>query len=463
MDQQSKIAILGFGIEGKTMLEYLIKHGYNNVTVCDSNVDLKENMPQGVSVRLGPKYLNDLTDFNTLFRSPGIRWLMPEIQNALARGVEVSSPTAFFIDQCPAKIIGVTGTKGKGTTSTLIYEILKKAGKKVFLGGNIGVPAIGFLDDVQGENLVVLELSSFQLQDITKSPKYAVLLNTTSDHLDYHADDTEYWEAKESLLMHQGNKSIAVLNKDYEYVKHYSKLGEGKKLFVSVKNEVKDGVFIKDGDIFYSEDGKKEKILNISEVVLIGSHNLENIMPAIVIAKEIGVKNSTITEVIKGFKGLEHRLEFVAEVNGTSYYNDSFSTTPETSMAAIDSFSKPTVLIAGGSDKGLDYGEWALKILTKPNLRAVVLIGDTAEAMEEEIHEAEKKLGDAEGSPTVIMHAKSLEEAVEKGRSFLDDNFSEDKSILVMSPASASFGMFQNYKERGTIFKKIVVDFKKTQ
>lgn len=447
MDQRSKIAILGFGVEGRAVFEYLRDHGHFDLTVCDANVDLNEEMPEGVSVRLGPDYLNNLTDFEVVFRSPGIKWLDPGIQNALKNGVEITSSTAYFLDQCPCPVIGVTGTKGKGTTCTLIYEMLKTSGEKVYLGGNIGTPAISFLDNIKGDDFVVLELSSFQLQDLTKSPKYAVLLNTTADHLDYHADSEEYMMAKESLLSHQHEDSVAVFNKDYEYIKYYLPLVKGNKKFVSVKEKVEDGCFVADGEIFYVENGKKEKIAEVDDVALIGKHNLENVMPAIVIAKELEVSDKNIVKVLKSFKGLPHRLQFVKEVEGVKYYNDSFSTTPETSMAAVDSFDEPTVLIAGGSDKGLDYSEWALKILTKPNLHAVVLIGQTADAMDSELREAEKKLGEAEGSPTKILYAKGMEEAVEKAA-----NESASGGVVVMSPASASFDMFKNYKERGLKF-----------
>jgi UDP-N-acetylmuramoylalanine--D-glutamate ligase len=451
MNKRSKIAILGFGIEGQAILSYLTKHDYTNITICDQNVDIKDSLPRGVSASLGQKYLDGLDKFDAIFRSPGIKYLDPHIQAAKVRGTEVTSAANFFIDQCPGIIIGVTGTKGKGTTCTLIYEMLKKSGKKtdkdVFLGGNIGKCPIEFLDKVKAKNIAVLELSSFQLQDLAKSPHYAVLLNTTSDHLDYHIDKEEYLAAKEQMLIHQNKNCTAVINKDYEYSKYYSPLVKGKLKFVSVKGHVKDGAFVEDGWIFCSKNGKKEKIVKVSEVALIGSHNLENILPAVVIAKEFKVKNSDIAHVVKTFKGLPYRLEFVRELKGVKFYNDSNSTTPETSMAAVDSFSAPTVLIAGGSDKGADYNEWALKILTKPSLHTVILIGQIADKMEKALVDAENKLGDALGSPTKILRRKTLEEAVLDGYAE-----SEKGGVVVLSPAAASFDMFKNYKERGNEF-----------
>jgi UDP-N-acetylmuramoylalanine--D-glutamate ligase len=461
MNKQSKIAILGFGDEGKALLKYLKKHKYPNITVCDKNVDIKHGMPAGVSVNLGKDYLNDLDKFEVVFRSPGVKFLEPQVQLAIKAGSYVTSVSDYFMDQCPCPVIGVTGTKGKGTTSTLIYLMLKKKYKHVWLGGNIGEPPITFLDKLKGDSIAVLELSSFQLQDIRKSPHYVVFLNTTTDHLDYHVDRDEYMQAKEQILTHQNKKSVAVFNKDYEYSKYYIPLTKGTVKLVSKQVAVKNGAFVKDGTIYYIRGGKTEKIADVKEVALIGSHNLENIMPALTIAKEFGVNTKGIREVVKTFKGLPNRLEFVKEVKGVKYYNDSYSTTPETSMAAVDSFDCPTLLIAGGHDKGLNYDDWAIKILTKESLRTVVLIGNTADKMESALIEAEKKLGGEAGSthgplglvvtPTKILKRPDLEEAVLEAYAETTPGW-----VVVMSPAAASFDQFKNYKERGEKFRQLV-------
>lgn len=449
MDQRSKIAILGYGTEGRAMLDYLLLHEYSEVTVCDRNVELDAKMPEGVSVKLGPEYMDGLGEFDVIFRSPGVPYLTPALQDAKGHGVELTSVTDFFMDQCPCPVIGVTGTKGKGTTCTLILEMLKRGGRKedadVFLGGNIGRPPIEFLDAVKGDDLVILEMSSFQLQGAKKSPHYAVILNTTSDHLDYHADREEYLQAKEKILHRQHPDALAVLNKDYEYSKYYKPLVNGRLKWVSVKE--KADAYVKDGVIYLGE----EKVCLASEMKLVGSHNIENILYAAVIAGELGVSVKHIAAVIRTFENLPHRLQLVREFKDVRYFNDSYSTTPETSMAAVDSFDEPTVLIAGGYDKGADYNEWAVKILTKPSLETVILIGDTAEKMEEAIVAAEEKLGDAEGSPTKVLRRGSLEEAVV-------DAYAEAREggVVVMSPAAASFDMFKDYKERGAEFIKYV-------
>ena len=452
MDQRSKIAILGFGVEGQAMLEYLHKHDYLDITVCDQNVDIEADLPQGVSSQLGKDvYMNGLDQFDVIFRSPGVRFLYPQVQSAIAMGKEMTSCIKFFMDQCPCPAVGVSGTKGKGTTSTLIHEILTRGGLKSYLGGNIGDPPIAFLDKLKVKDIAVLELSSFQLQDLEKSPKYAVLLNTTVDHLDYHVDAQEYMEAKDSLLAHQNENGVVVMNKDYEYSKYYKPLVKGKLFWVSRKAKVDDGAYTKDGYIYFCKKGACEKIIAISDIGLIGSHNLENVMPAIIIGKELGVSNKDIVAAIREFKGLPHRLEFVKEVGGVKYYNDSFSTTTETSMAAVDSFDNPTILIAGGSDKGLDYNEWAVKILTKPSLKTVILIGANADKLENSLVAAEAKLGSAVGSPTRILRKENLEEALIEA--YVE---AEEGWVVVMSPAAASFGLFKNYKERGEKFRAIV-------
>lgn len=451
MNQKSKICILGYGTEGKATLDYLVKHGYGNLTVCDRNVDLEDILPQGVSCRLGKHYMEDLDEFDVIFRTPGIRYLDPHIQSAILKGTEITSAMKYFLKIKNCQVVGVTGTKGKGTTSTLIFEMLKTKYKSAYLAGNIGQSPLEFVDELTADSVVVLEMSSFQLQDLDASPDIAVFLNTTSDHLDYHADNFEYLSAKENILTHQDENGILVINKDYEYSKYFKPLAKGKILEASRNDKVKNGASVHKNNIVYIKDGKETQICPVKEMKLIGSHNIENILPATCVAMEMGVKVSDIASVIRSFSGLPHRLELVRELNGIRFFNDSFSTTPETSMAAVDSFDEDTVLIAGGFDKGLDYEDWAIKILTKPNLTCVILIGDIAGKMEEAIIDAEKKLGDAVGSPTKVLMRKTLEESVL-------DAYAQVKKpgVVVMSPATSSFGLFKDYKERGQRFRDIV-------
>jgi len=488
MDQRSKIAVLGYGVEGKAMLSYLLRHKYSNVTVCDQRVHLDEKMPDGVSVRLGEHYLDDLDEFDVVFRSPGITYFHPAIVKAKLEGAEITSPTQYFLDNCPCTVVGVTGTKGKGTASTLTYEILKEAfaggkylmtskglKKHAYLGGNIGNSPIDFLDKLKGDDVVVLEMSCFQLGDLKKSPHIAVLLNTTSDHLDYYPDRDEYLRAKELILSHQDENDVAILNQDYEYSKYYEPQVRGRLVWISPRGTNlsegmdEDGaVYAEEGVLMYSRGGKSAMVMPVREVALIGSHNIENVCPAIAVAKEFGIDDEVIAKVVKKFKGLPHRLEFVRKLDGVSYYNDSFSTNPQTSMAAVDSFDVPTILIAGGSDKGLDYYEWARKILIKPSLQVVLLIGATSEKMWDAIETAEKKLKPGEGSPTLVVMCKDLKEALQKAKKYAAGILKEGSvgtgekiipgkgviktAVVVMSPAAASFDQFKDYKDRGKKF-----------
>lgn len=420
IEKTAKIAILGFGVEGKSTKKYLEENGYENLTVFDEKLTEYESD------------LSKLKEYDVIFRSPGIHKDHPALT-----GLNVTSATKLFFDICPCPIIGVTGTKGKGTTSTLIYQIIKDTGKDVYLGGNIGVPALDLMKDIWKESLVILELSSFQLQDLEKSPHIAVVLNTTSEHLDYHQDAEEYQEAKEPIIKFQKSKDFAVLNLDYKYYERYEKLGEAEKFFISTRKKVQHGAYLSRDSIFVQD----EEICKIQEVGLIGPHNLENILPAVMVASILNIPKNHIAKSVKEFKGLPHRLEFVREFNGIDFYNDSFSTTPETCIAALNSFEKPLILIAGGSAKNSDYTELGRVIFEKKNLENVILMGDTAKTIKDSILEN----GDPNCDITICAKYKdAFELALEKAWK---------GSVVLLSPACASFGLFENYKDRGEKFK----------
>lgn len=512
MEKNTKIGILGAGIEGLAVAEYLTKHGFKNVTIFDERKStLKVDLPQN-TFKVG---FGGIFGCEVLFRSPGIH--TKRLDEARERGIKVTSTIQYFFENCPCKIIGVTGTKGKGTTSSLIYEILKADGKDVYLGGNIGSSPLTFLDDLNPFSWVVLELSSFQLQDLTISPHVAVVLMTTSDHLDYHADRDEYLEAKMPILRYQNDADFCVLNKDYDYVERFSGLGKGRKFFVSRKSEVDNGAYVKDERVYFVEGAERDfpkntlkvekpnqkttlkvnsentfkVICETGEVALLGEHNLENVMPAVCVARILGVSIPVIRKVVYSFRGLEHRLEFVREVGGVKYYNDSFSTTPETSVAAAYAFKGPVFLIAGGSEKNSDFKEWAYELQKNPNLKMVILTGyAVADRMEKCLKDAAAEL---KGLRKSLPQVESLPPAPD-GLTLEEPRAAEvfDKSVaetmyglgefplkvvrcvnlkealkvaaenavpgdnVVMSPAAASFEEFENYKYRGAAFRKIV-------
>lgn len=397
-----KIGVLGDGIDTQDVVPYLENNGAE-LTILDEKKD--------------GKGFGDLTGFDVLVRSPGVYRYRPEIVVAEKAGVVITSKTKIFFDACPAKIIGVTGTKGKGTTSTLIYQILKKAGKDVYLGGNIGAGVFGCLDMLTAESIVVLELSSFQLVDLHRSPHIAVVLMVTSEHLDWHKSPDEYVGAKLAITKYQLAADFVVANKDYENSRRIGEAGLGKKIWVS------------------KSDWDKPMRLR-------GEHNRENVAAAAAVAEILNVEYRIVEEVVKEFKGLEHRLEEVVTVDGVTYFDDSFSTTPETAIAALQAFEEPKVMILGGSDKGSDFRELGVSVSRCNSIRGVVLIGLMADKIRTAIGEGvEYKTG-----------ARTMSQIVEQARSM-----ARPGDVVVLSPAAASFDMFKNYKDRGDQFKSEVV------
>lgn len=453
---EKKIGILGLGEENIALIKYLFANGANNLTVCDkkSEGELDKYLSQignGLKYQLGDNYLENLSDFEIVFRTPGIPFLSPEIQSAQQEGVIISSQTKLFFDLCPCPIISVTGTKGKGTTATLISEILKKSEaqnpkseKKIYLGGNIGNAPIEFLNDLKSNDLVILELSSFQLQDLEKSPRIGVVLNVASEHLDIHETTAEYIEAKTSIVSHQTKDDFAVINADYLTSFEFAAQTPAQVYWFSRHKSVDQGAWVGDGRIFYRENDKDMEITKTSELKLRGEHNWENICGSITAARLAGADFVSISETIKSFKGLEHRLELVAEINGVKFYDDSFSTAPEPAIAAIKSFTEPIILIAGGSEKNADYAELG-EIIDHSNVKTVIIMGvTTGPRIKAEIKSPNIK---------VIDTAKNFDEVfgVIKQEMKLGD-------VVLLSPASASFDWFKNYKDRGLQFKEKVLE-----
>ncbi len=441
-----KIGILGLGKENVALVKYLINKNAQLI-VCDqkSKEELgdyyNEISDLPLQFRLGPQYLDHLEDFQVIFRTPGLPYLDEKIQKAKANGVEISSQIKLFFQNCPSPVIGVTGTKGKGTTTSLIGEILKNAGKDVFVGGNIGNPPIEFIEKLNDKTIVVLELSSFQLQDLEISPHIAIVLDIKIDHLDIHRSEKEYIEAKRNLVKHQSKDDFAVINADYLTSIEFASSTSAKVFWFSRRKSVEPGCFSLYGDIVLRTDDDEFPILKTADIQLRGEHNLENITAAITASYLAGADVNSIKKTIKDFKGLEHRLEFVSEVEGIKFYNDSFSTTPDTTIAAIRSFSEPIILLVGGSEKNSDYEELG-KVISKSKVKMIIPIGLTYERIIREIKNPEIK---------ITNQVFSMSEAVKIAK----EN-SQKGDVVLLSPASASFDCFKNYKERGKIFKEEV-------
>lgn len=407
--RDKKVAFLGYGIDNQDIEPWLKEQGAQ-ITILDEKIN--------------PDAFKDLNNFDVLIRTPGVYRNRKEILEAEENGVIVTSKTKIFFDVCPTKnIIGVTGTKGKGTTSSLIFEILKLAGKDVYIGGNIGKGIFEFLPNLKSDSYVILELSSFQLMDLHTSPHIAVVLMTTSDHLDWHKDIEEYVEAKANISKHQTSEDFVIFNVQYEKSVWIGNLGNGK------KNKVQRSGWTK-------------------PLRLRGEHNKENIVAAAEVAKILNIDEEIVSKVAEEFKGLEHRLEEVDTVNGVTYYDDSISTTPETAIAAIQAFIEPIVLILGGSDKGSDFTKLAKVISKTKNVKAIFLIGVMAEKIQSSLNEFDIKIPVQKGGEDMQEIFKNILKVAEVG------------DVVLLSPACASFGMFKDYKERGDLFKKEVLGLK---
>lgn len=407
--KNKKVAILGYGIEGQDAERYLMTQGAE-IAVLDKKFD--EN------------YLNDLSKFDIIIRSPGVYRYLPEIVEAEKSGVKITSAVKIFFENCPGKIIGVTGTKGKGTTSSLIYEILKADKRNAYLSGNIGKPYLELLSKLTKNSWIVMEMSSFQLIDLDVSPYIAVVLNITLDHMDWHKNRKEYVEAKRNIVSHQKKNDFAVINFDYETPKSFVSSVKGK--LVEFSKSTLESRF---------ESG----------LLLRGVHNLENIAAAVAVGQILRIDDDTIEGAVKSFRGLEHRLELVDTIDGVTFYNDSFATGPQPTIAAINSFTEPETLILGGSDKGLNYGELRSEIKDKENVKNIILIGEIGE----------KIGGEIKNKNVVNLGKTSMIKIVRKALKITPKG-----GVVILSPAAASFDMFKNYKERGLQFKKAVKDLK---
>ena len=449
-----RVAIVGIGVSNIPLIDYFHDLGAK-VTVFDE-IDkalldkdiIKKINDYGFDLVTGSNALHFLRGFNIIFRSPSCLPTTLQLKSEQKRGAIVTSEIEMLMNTCPCKVIGVTGSDGKTTTTTLIYEILKKAGYNCHLGGNIGVPLFTKVKDFKEDDIVILELSSFQLMDMEVSPEISVITNISPNHLDKHSSYEEYIEAKKSIFAFQDKNGKVVLNYDNDITKDFAKDAEGKVIFFSSKTKLEDGVIYDDGMIKKCKDGVREHILDTKEIHLRGVHNYENVCAALAATSDL-VDTKTQIEAIKEFKGVEHRLEFVREINGVKWYNDSIGTSPSRTIAGLNSFDEKIVLIAGGYDKNLDYTPLAKPILEK--VSKVVLLGRTATKIADVILKA------TAGTDIVfpVYKCTTLEQAVQRAQ-----NIAKEGEIVLFSPASASFDMFKNFAERGKKFKEIVNNLK---
>ncbi len=454
-------SVVGIGISNRPLIDFLTAHGVR-VTARDmkpreSFGELADELEsRGVRLVCGEDYLENLSE-NYIFRAPGIRPDRPEFVDAVKRGSILTSEMELFIELCPCRIFAVTGSDGKTTSTTLTYKMLeleqKKlgSGARVFVGGNIGRPLLPEIDSIREGDLAVVELSSFQLQSMTKSPELAAITNVTPNHLNWHTGMEEYTAAKTNIFRHVGNRRL-VLNYGCEATRVMADETDSEVSYFSAKcvpelgNNVKSAIFDLDGVITERTASGDEAILDVSTIKIPGRHNVENYMTAIALTRGY-VSLETIREIARDFGGVEHRCELVRKFEGVSYYNSSIDSSPTRTEAALRAFKQRVIVICGGYDKQIPY-----EPLAKPLVdcaRCVVLTGATAP----KIKSALLAYDGYDGTPE-ILDADSFEEAVAKARSY-----AKPGDVVILSPASASFDRFKNFEERGEYFKKIVRDF----
>lgn len=430
-----QIAILGYGDQGQAAYEYWNRDG-NELVIHDLTSQLE--VPDGAQTRLGPDYLKDIGDYDLLVRSPSVHPKDIEKANPGRPDIlkKITTVTDEFLQVCPSRnIVGVTGTKGKGTTSTLITNMLKSAGHHVHLGGNIGIPPLSLLkENISSDDWVVLELANFQLIDLKHSPHIAVCLMVAPEHLDWHFNVEEYVEAKQQLFRWQSPEDLAVFYGLNDYSQHIASVSPGKKIpyMKHPGADVIEGKIVIDGT----------EICEVSEIKLLGKHNWQNVCAAVTAVWQITQDVEAIRGAITSFTGLEHRLEFVRELENVKYYDDSFGTTPETAIVAIEAFDQPKVIILGGFDKGGQYKDLAKKVVDN-NVRAVVIIGVTGPKIADDLREA--------GFTNMQEGGTAMADIVLAAR-----NLAQLGDVVLLSTACASYDLFENYKDRGEQFKKVV-------
>ena len=438
------ITVIGIGISNLPLIKYLVSLGAN-VTACDrrSAEDLGENYTEleklGVKFNLGDGYLNNLSG-DMIFKTPGMRYDVPELLKAKENGSIVTSEMEVFFEVCPSHIIAVTGSDGKTTTTTLIHKMMTDAGYKTWLGGNIGNPLLTDTEKMKENDWVILELSSFQLHTMRKSPEIAVITNISPNHLDMHKDYKEYIDAKKNIMLYQNEGDTLIVNADNQVTADIGKSANGAVKYFSrsgMADVYLDGNIIKRGIV---------EILNIKDIKIPGMHNVENYMAAIAAVSGL-VSKDVIVNVAKTFGGVEHRIELVRTLDGVKYYNSSIDSSPNRTINTLRVFPNKVIMIAGGKDKGIPYDEIGPALAE--HVKVLILIGATSDKIQEALDAEINKTGN--GKDIEVIRATSYEDAVNTARSKAHDG-----DVVLLSPASTSFDMFRNFEERGNLFKKIV-------
>ena len=451
-----KVAFIGAGVSHKRCIEQFVELGAQ-VTLCDQKKSLEDFGAYADTLRrlhvrlsLGEHYTDGFAGQDIIMRTPGYEYYKPELQAALQAGTKVTSEVELFFELCPCEIVAVTGSDGKTTTTTLISKMFEAAGRKVFLGGNIGAALLPQLADVTPEAVAVVELSSFQLISMRVSPKVAVVTNVTPNHLDHHKDMQEYIDAKRNILLWQVPPCRAVLGFENEISRGMQKDCKGEQVWFTRLHDTDKGAFLRESDdtLCYAENGVVTPILPRAEVKLRGLHNVENLLAAIA-AVWGRVPVEAMRQVGSTFTGVEHRIEPVRTLDGVTYYNDSIASSPTRTIAGLRSFNQKIILIAGGYDKKIPYEPLAPEILA--HVKTLVLMGATGPRIEAAV----RGCAGFDESVLTILHADSMQHAVELAR-----GAAQPGDVVSLSPASASFDLYPNFEVRGRDYKNIVNNLK---
>jgi UDP-N-acetylmuramoylalanine--D-glutamate ligase len=449
--KSKKVAVLGIGISNTPLIKYLSNLEVDITAFDKSDSEkLKEVLSElnglGVKYSLGENYLSKLHGFDMIFRTPGMRPDLPELLHAKEEGSIITSEMEIFLELCPAKVFAVTGSDGKTTTTTLIYNILKEEGYKCWLGGNIGMPLLSKIDEIEESDKVVLELSSFQLMTIGKSADVAVITNLSPNHLDVHKSLDEYIDAKKNIFKFQAFTNKLILNYDNDETRKLRSEAKGKVVFFSRVNNLEAGSICIDNKLVYIENNIIKEIINTNEIIIPGEHNIENFLAAIAAVYDY-VKLDTIKRVATSFKGVEHRIELVRELNNVKFYNDSIASSPSRTIAGLKSFKQKVILIAGGKDKNIPYD--SIGEFLQDKVKLLILIGPTGPKIEKALIDEAQKTGKKNNIP--VLYCNTYEEVVNTAY-----KNAVPGDIILLSPASTSFDLFKNFEERGNTFKRIV-------
>lgn len=439
------VTVIGIGISNLPLIKYLAALGAGEIHACDKRIREKlgnsasELEELGVKLHLGEDYLDHITG-EIIFRTPGLRYDVPQLNAARERGAHITSEMELFCELCPAHRIAITGSDGKTTTTTLIHKMLTEAGYTTWLGGNIGNPLLTDTEKMKPDDWVVLELSSFQLHTMQTSPEIAVVTNLSPNHLDYHKDYQEYIDAKKNIFLHQNNSGVVVLNADNPDSAPLIEEAKGRVKLFSRKS--KADVYL-DGEIIKRSD---TEVLNINDIKIPGMHNVENYMTAIAAVDGL-VPDEVIVKIAKEFGGVEHRIELVRTLDGVRYYNSSIDSSPNRTINTLKVFPEKVIMIAGGKDKGIPYD--AVGPAIAEYVKTLILIGATSDKIQEALELEISKTG--KGKDVEVIRVNSYEEAVNTAH-----KKAVSGDVVLLSPASTSFDMFNNFMERGNLFKTLV-------